>query len=170
MDDPRAARGAGSLQTLSDLVDTQAFKDQPGDGYYSTKSLDRFLPSKDLETVTRANARYNQVTSTYLGEIYADAGVGGAVALSAFLGLVNGLLYRWFRRTGGAMPLLLYAYAAFWLVFSIFLGYWTTHGVWLADLPLLVVVGWAMGRRPAERRALAAVPASAPDGVAISHA
>lgn len=149
---PVQIAGSASLNTLADLVETKAFKDHDHDGPYSLHFLDRFVPSADLQDVTRVTARFNQVTSTYLGEFYADFGMLGAVIASFFLGLAYSLLYRLARARGSPAFILVYAYASFWILFSAYLGYWTTHGVWLADVPLLALVGFVAGRQPVQRQ------------------
>jgi O-antigen/teichoic acid export membrane protein len=137
---PVQLAAAGSLHTLSDLVETKAHKDYDKPGPFSLRALDRFVPGGDLEQVTRVHARFNQVTSTYLGEFYADFGLTGAFVAAVVLGAVYGLLYRAMRAGRSLLWVLVYAYAAFWITFSAYLGYWTTHGVWIADLPLLAGV------------------------------
>jgi hypothetical protein len=144
---PMQMAGSVSMQTLADLVNSRAFEQDQAQGYYSTKFADRFVAAKDLEQVARDTARYNQVTSTFVGPWWADFGITGAIALSLMWGLVNGLLYRAMVRTGIRMLLLLYAYGSFWLVFAIYLNYWTLHGVWMADVPLLILLGLAAAVR-----------------------
>lgn len=129
-----------SLQTLSDLVNSRAYEDVPGEGIYSTKFADRFVAGKDLEAVARDTARYEQVTSTYVGPWYADFGMNGVIILSLAWGVLNGLCYRGMAAGRNAAFLYLYAYATFFLGMAIYLNYWTLHGVWLADVPLLIAL------------------------------
>jgi hypothetical protein len=134
-----------SMHTLSDLADSHAHEADHSGGLYSTKFLDRFVPSRDLEEVTRPTARFSQVTTTYIGPWYADFGFQGAVALSILWGLASGLLWRWWRRAPSPLTALLYAYGAFWLVYAIYLNYWSVHGVWLADVLFIVVLTLPFG-------------------------
>jgi hypothetical protein len=129
-----------SMHTLSDLASSHAHELDEGIGLYSTKFLDRFVPSRDLELVTRPTARFTQVTTTYVGPWYADFGLQGAVALSVVWGLLAGLLWRWWRSRPSPLTALMYSYSAFWLVYAIYLNYWSIHGVWLADVVFIVAL------------------------------
>lgn len=129
-----------SFQTLADLTRSHAYELDPTPGLYSTKFADRFVPAKDLETVTRPTAQFQQVTTTYVGPWYADFGLSGVVLLSLLFGAANGLVWRWLRCSWSPTAIVLYSYAAFWLVYAIYLNYWTVHGVWMADVPFLVVL------------------------------
>ena len=139
--------GSISMQTLSDLVNTRAYEDQPGKGYYSTKFADRFVSARDLEGVARENARYYQVTSTYVGPWYADFGMTGVILISICWGLLNGVCYRAMAAARSATFLYLYAYASFFLVMAVYGNYWSVQGVWLADVPVIVALTVAMGIR-----------------------
>ena len=154
---------AGSMLTLDDLVDTRYYDRSAGDGLYSTKALDRFVPAKDLEVAARASSPYGQVTTTYLGPWYADFGLAATVVLSLVLGLAMGILYRSMRTHPASLTLLLfYGYAAFWLVFDIYLNFWALHGVWLADVPLLLLLATLAARRRPLARGQIPAPSNAP--------
>ncbi len=135
-----------NMLTLGDLVENGALEREAEPGWFSLRFLDRFAASKDLEEVAREHSRFNQVTTTYMGEFYADFGLAGPLVYSVIVGFVYGLLYRWMRASRRLIPALLYAYSANWLVFSIFLGYWATHGVWVVDIPLIVFLGYLLTR------------------------
>lgn len=137
---------AASMNTLSDLVQSDAFDSTPGEGWFSLKALDRFVKAKDPEEPARRRARFSQVTSTYVGPLYGDFGLVGAIFLSFLGGLAYGLLYRLAVIRRSLTLMVLYAYAAFWLVFASYLNYWTVHGLWLADIPLFVFVGLVAAR------------------------
>lgn len=148
---PLQVAASGSIITLNDTVERKLYETYDGRGLYSTKALDRFIPAKDLEVPVRASSPYGQVTTTFVGPWYADFGLGVTCALALALGVAYGVLYRLFRARPGSVALLVfYAYSAFWLVFAIYLNYWTLHGVWLGDVPLLLLLGWlSVGRRQA---------------------
>ena len=137
---------AVSFHTLADLTRSHAHELDPTPGLYSTKFADRFVGSKDLETVTRPTAQFQQVTTTYVGPWYADFGLAGAVALSLLFGIINGLAWRWMRHSWSPTAIVLYSYAAFWLVYAIYLNYWTVHGVWMADVPFIVLLTTPLSR------------------------
>lgn len=148
---PLQVATSGSVITLNDTVERRLYQEYGGRGLYSTKALDRFVPAKDLEVPVRASSPYGQVTTTFVGPWFADFGLAVTCALSLALGLAYGVVYRLFRARPGSVALLVfYAYSAFWLVFAIYLNYWTLHGVWLGDVPLLLLLGWlSAGRREA---------------------
>lgn len=131
---------AVSFHTLADLTRSHAHELDTTPGLYSTKFADRFVSSRDLETVTRPTAQFQQVTTTYVGPWYADFGKGGVLALSLLFGAANGIGWRWMRHSWSPTAILLYSYAAFWLVYAIYLNYWTVHGVWMADVPFIVLL------------------------------
>jgi O-antigen/teichoic acid export membrane protein len=129
-----------SMYTLADLAHSRAFEQDDPPGLYSAKFIDRLIPAGDLEQVTRPTARFSLLTTTYIGPWFADFGFGGVVALSVAWGLAAGLLWRWFCLRPSPLVLLLYAYSAFWLMYAIYLNYWTVHGVWLADVAFLAIL------------------------------
>jgi hypothetical protein len=131
---------AASMYTLADLAATHAHEMDDAPGLYSTKFLDRFIPSGDLEQVTRTTARFGLITTTYVGPWYADFGLVTTVALSLTWGLASGLLWRWWARRPSPLSLLFTAYSAFWLMYAIYLNYWTVHGVWLADVAFMALL------------------------------
>ncbi|MFN0096910.1 MAG: oligosaccharide repeat unit polymerase [Dehalococcoidia bacterium] len=146
---PVQMAASANMLTLGDVVESRALDYDREPGWYSLRFLDRLGPAKDLEIVARDHSRFQQVTTTYLGEFYADFGITGALLYSLVAGGLYGILYRWMRTARSWVPLVLYGYAAFWLVFAVFLGYWATHGVWIIDLPLIVFLGWLMDGRAA---------------------
>jgi hypothetical protein len=138
---------AGSLHTLSDLVDTDALQLDSDPGLYSMHAFDRLFKARDPEAIAFAVARFSQKTPTFLGPLYGDFGVLGAGIFCLFCGVVYGWLYRAGTSRRSPRWLVLYAYTGFWLVFFIYLNFWTHHGVWVPDIPLLVLGASAAARQ-----------------------
>ena len=149
---PLQMAASASMYTLSDLLNTRAYEREQGDGFFSTRAFDRFFPAKDIEKPAQREARFSQITSTYLAPLYADGGLELTIIASVFGGLAYGLLYRQVRKKMTLFWILFYAYAAFWLIFTIYTNYWATRGLWIVDIPIMGIIGLAGGRVAAARR------------------